>query len=88
METRDIEKYTNDYLNHDVEAVMIKFRRKKVLEVLKKEHYKAEIPRWIVNLNLSGTWAGEKVRKHPDTMEWKSYSGKSGVGIQLRSITW
>lgn len=40
METRDIEKYTNDYLNHDFEAVMVKFRRKKVLEVLNK--YRAE----------------------------------------------
>jgi SAM-dependent methyltransferase len=32
--TRDIEKYTQDYLKHDFEDVMVYYRRKKVLEVL------------------------------------------------------
>lgn len=35
-QTRDIDKYTQDYLNHDFEDTMIYYRRKKVLEILNK----------------------------------------------------
>ena len=35
-ESRDINKYTKDYLNHDFEDTMIYYRRKKILEILNK----------------------------------------------------
>ncbi len=35
-ESRDINKYTKDYLNHDFEDTMICYRRKKILEILNK----------------------------------------------------
>ncbi len=35
-QTRDIDKYTQDYLNYDFEDTMIYYRRKKVLEILNK----------------------------------------------------
>ncbi len=33
---RDITKYTEDYIHHDFENVMVKYRREKVLEVLRQ----------------------------------------------------
>lgn len=33
-QTRDIDQYTKDYLNHDFEDTMVYYRRKKVLEIL------------------------------------------------------
>ncbi len=33
---RDINKYTKDYIDHDFENIMVKYRRKKVLEILNK----------------------------------------------------
>ena len=34
--TRDIDKYTKDYNNSDFEHILVKYRRKKVLEILNK----------------------------------------------------
>lgn len=36
LTTRDIDKYTQDYNNSDFEHILVKFRRKKVLEILNK----------------------------------------------------
>ncbi len=40
MITRDIEKYSHDYLDEPFEEIMVKYRRKKVLEIL--DRYKPE----------------------------------------------
>ena len=37
---RDIDKYTKQYLNHNFEETMVYYRRKKVLETLKKHQPK------------------------------------------------
>lgn len=36
MQERNIEQYTEDYMHHDFESVMVKYRRKNVLKILNK----------------------------------------------------